>query len=156
MGTDKIAFSTLRSLILTSKGSRLRSNSRRNMLKKLGITLVSWNPAVDLINDTLHQRPVLHPSLHKLTIAYNHHNWTIDKSLLGGHPRYRVKQNEQEIRIRLKGSHFPGFQLSPDFTATLKPGTWGWQLHIRFENSAGWKAPGSVRFAPGRKAPNPE
>lgn len=133
MGTDKIAFSALRSLILTSKESRLRSNSRRNMLKKLGITLVSWNPAVDLINDTLHQRPVLHHSHHKLTIAYNHHNWIIDKSLLGGHPRYRVQQNEKEIRIRLKGSRFPGLQLSPDFIATLKPGTWGWQLHIRFD-----------------------
>jgi len=133
MGTDKIAFSTLRSLILTSKENRLRSNSRRNMLKKLGITLVSWNPAVDLINDTLHQRPVLHHSHHKLTIAYNHQNWTINKSLLGGHPSYRVKQNEQEIRIHLKGSHFPGLKFSPDFTATLKPGTWGWQLRIRFD-----------------------
>lgn len=132
MGLNKIGFGKLLELLQPGKKSSPEKESRRTMLKKLGLSIAASGPALHLAGEAISAAPQFRKSDFKLQVIYNHKLWEIDGTAWDGFPELRHYPFKDGFQIRLEGAYYPGTKISPDFIATLKPAPLGWQILVDF------------------------
>src|ERR1700733_12237948 len=115
---------------------RLHDHITRRHFLQLGIgSCVATGLALDL------REPWIAESQQSITVHYKNFRWRIDPKLFGSHGHVEWHRTDDAITVRLEHAHFPGTDLSVDFSARLYRSLSSWYLSlaipsIRFEASA--------------------